>query len=658
MDANAFALGAPTAVPFPTDPTDGGSCQDAGAPDAVGSAPFAPADGGAPTTHGLCSSGGWCWLNPLPLGNALSSVSGTALNDVWAVGEGALLHFDGAAWSYFAGLDDGPDLYALRAIAANDVWAAGKSGRLLHFDGARWSPVASGVTVALLGLWASGPKDVWAVGDQDTILHFDGAAWTMSRTDPTSFSPGSLTGGLTLEAVWGSGPNDVWASGGTFNGPGLLRHFDGKTWTPVTDTAIEGVELRALWGSGPNDVWAAGTTSLVSEHLGNILHFDGATWAVAADPGGDLAKAGVTLPSLFVNAAWGSGANDVWFVGTMGDVHNQTLHWDGKAWSASRAGRGIDDTQALWGSSAKDIWAVGSAGQMLRWSGAAWSDVRTAPLTTSGRTAVWGSAANDVWISDEEARHWNGATWSVVPGLPSSSVLSLAGTGADNLWAVGRKYLVARWNGSVWTTLPSPVATNNAYDWLQDVWSSGPDDAWVVGTSDVGSVLAHWDGCAWNKLVAATPALVAVWGSDPRDVWAASRTSLLRWDGAAWTERALPSGYALGALRGTSARDVWAVGYFTTTGATTGHGVALHFDGVAWKALDLPMSSTPRAIWPLSPTDAWIVGTTNASWHWDGVAWSFVPTGATSLGGVWAAGPRDVWAVGAVLGTIVHLGGT
>jgi len=47
----------------------------------------------------VCSSDSWCWSNPLPQGNTLSSVWGSASTDIWAVGDGPILHWDGNAWS-------------------------------------------------------------------------------------------------------------------------------------------------------------------------------------------------------------------------------------------------------------------------------------------------------------------------------------------------------------------------------------------------------------------------------------------------------------------------------------------------------------------------------------------------------------------------------
>lgn len=46
----------------------------------------------------VCSSGNWCWYNPLPQGNNLRAIWGTASNDIWSAGDaGTLLHYKIAA---------------------------------------------------------------------------------------------------------------------------------------------------------------------------------------------------------------------------------------------------------------------------------------------------------------------------------------------------------------------------------------------------------------------------------------------------------------------------------------------------------------------------------------------------------------------------------
>ena len=53
----------------------------------------------APTQEGagVCSPAGWCWVNPTPQGDSLAGVWGTGADDVWAVGMGTVLHWNGSA---------------------------------------------------------------------------------------------------------------------------------------------------------------------------------------------------------------------------------------------------------------------------------------------------------------------------------------------------------------------------------------------------------------------------------------------------------------------------------------------------------------------------------------------------------------------------------
>src|SRR5438309_12107938 len=88
----------------------------------------------------VCSSDGWCWSNPLPQGNPLWSVWGSASTDVWAVGEG---------------------------------------GTILHWDGSTWSGVSSATRNILYGGWGTASADVWAVGAGGTILRWDGRSWSV-----------------------------------------------------------------------------------------------------------------------------------------------------------------------------------------------------------------------------------------------------------------------------------------------------------------------------------------------------------------------------------------------------------------------------------------------------------------------------------------------
>lgn len=159
------------------------------------------------------------------------------------------------------------------------------------------------------------------------------------------------------------------------------------------------------------------------------------------------------------------------------------------------------------------------------------------------------------------------------------------------------------------------------------------------------------------------------------EAWAVGASSALfdslplaeHWDGTAWDNVSvpLPSGASTGNLKGVdelSSANAWAVG---STGAPTGGNLTLieHWDGHAWSVVPSPDPVTGTgdtdeltAISGTSPTDLWAVGTFGTDQfnamlfeHWNGQAWSFVPPPSEDeeFGeAITVISPTDVWAVG------------
>lgn len=183
--------------------------------------------------------------------------------------------------------------------------------------------------------------------------------------------------------------------------------------------------------------------------------------------------------------------------------------------------------------------------------------------------------------------------------------------------------------------------------------ASSPADAWLLGTSwSEVSFLLHWDGTAWQQIVEPVGVLaVAVVALSPRDVWIVG-AKFAHWDGAAWTIVAAPTGAT--ALAAVSHDDVWAVG----------DGSYLHWDGSNWSAVSFPGGASlfPETLAALARNDVWAVGFDSSSAsplaeHWDGTAWTVVPTPevtgdgvvGNSLDSVSAVAANDIWAVGNTL---------
>lgn len=126
-----------------------------------------------------------------------------------------------------------------------------------------------------------------------------------------------------------------------------------------------------------------------------------------------------------------------------------------------------------------------------------------------------------------------------------------------------------------------------------------------------------------------------------------------------------PSGTQGNVLSGTaaiSANDVWAVGAWTSL-APYDSTLAEHWDGTAWTTVPTPNPSPGLnhlfAVAVVSSNDVWAVGSTagkntgdtTIAEHWNGSTWSAVPTpngpgGGSDLFAVTAIASNNVWAVG------------
>ena len=180
------------------------------------------------------------------------------------------------------------------------------------------------------------------------------------------------------------------------------------------------------------------------------------------------------------------------------------------------------------------VWAVGATssssyagchGRTLtaRWTGTRFAEV-PAPDTAicASVDGVTGTSTRDIWAvgstsngRETSLRHWDGASWTVVPGaaipLPSSGGRQQRSTGlaaavslaAGDVWAVGRaqyadfsrRALIEHWDGSAWRLVAGPTASGSS---LLGVAAVGPSNLWAVGQAGGGTLIAHYDGSAWR----------------------------------------------------------------------------------------------------------------------------------------------------------------
>src|SRR5262245_23809836 len=179
-----------------------------------------PLEPGAFTTL-MPPSAGWHVVTAPLYGtgdNSLGNVSGSAPNDVWAVGnflpdtsssnQDATLslaaHFDGSSWTDVPTPNVGPNFNTLFSVASlnGQAWAVGvhlddqyrDRALVEHWDGTNWTvvnvPQPGSERDLLYSVSARTPSDIWAVGDQQgadgkfrTLAeHWDGQQWSVVPT--------------------------------------------------------------------------------------------------------------------------------------------------------------------------------------------------------------------------------------------------------------------------------------------------------------------------------------------------------------------------------------------------------------------------------------------------------------------------------------------
>lgn len=219
-------------------------------------------------------------------------------------------------------------------------------------------------------------------------------------------------------------------------------------------------------------------------------------------------------------SVWGPSSDDVWAVGgqvpAIGEAGTGTMfHHDGSGWTPVEL---PPDTPLLNWVHGRDgeIWTVGNAGSALRYNGSGWDSIPT-PITVP----LWGVfvfGPDDVWAVGGDAftdgsaalTHYNGSAWEDVPLPPldrdTAALFKVWGVSGDDVWAVGDNGVILRFDGSEW----AQVASGTARD-LISLWGTGPDEIVAVGGRDVGAV-ARWDGAQWTTTdIGVLPGLNGVW---------------------------------------------------------------------------------------------------------------------------------------------------
>ena len=264
----------------------------------------------------------------------------------------------------------------------------------------------------------------------------------------------------------------------------------GADWTIGLETDASVGTFLSVWGLAIDEVYAVGG----NPDRGAMWRYSGSTWAAESIPD--------DMP--LVNWVYGveSDAGPVlWLAGNEGQLARRGPegNWTRMSLPASSALWGI------WGSHDDDMWTVGGdipgdAPQLAHWDGSAWTDALL-PATDRDFDAllkVWGSASDRVWAVGHRGviLHFDGSVWTQQLAGTSADVISLWGSGEDEIVAVGGRSngVIARYDGSTWTS-----QTIGELPGLNGVWVDAEGSAFAVGIDGVVIEIAP-GGFEWREV--------------------------------------------------------------------------------------------------------------------------------------------------------------
>jgi hypothetical protein len=255
--------------------------------------------------------------SPLPpgLSGFIVAADASSARNVWAVGDGYALRWNGTKWSVAKAWPQSGQLTSVAAINRDDVWVFGSSTfsgepglGTWHFNGRAWIR-ARGLAGSIYRASAVARHDIWAITVSPrggSVARYNGHTWRRVR------SAGSALADTQLDNVLAMSRTSVWVSGisptNGQNGRLVLAHWDGSRWKRfVAPWAVQQPERFAPDGAG--GIWIPVVTG-GGDPATWILHVSRAgRWTRTPIAAGQAAGVGVGDLALIpgTTSLWGSG---------------------------------------------------------------------------------------------------------------------------------------------------------------------------------------------------------------------------------------------------------------------------------------------------------------------------------------------------------------
>ncbi|MEQ1746901.1 MAG: tail fiber domain-containing protein [Saprospiraceae bacterium] len=492
------------------------------------------------------------------------------------------------------------------------------------------------------------------------VLKWNGTTWSPA---PDNLGTVTITGGVGIDVI-AVGQNFTIANGGDIN------PFDDLTTNSTADGDVAGpfsnlqlknnVVTNFELANNAVQTIKIQNAAVTGDKLaqmgafnGQVLKWNGTTWAPAQDTGPDNWGTQTVVTSASLSGV-GTPGNPL-TIDQQGASNGQVLKWNGAAWvpgNDNNAGADNWGTQtAVTNTTLNGNGTAGSPlgiapqgatnGQVLKFNGLSWlpADDQTGADNWGTQTAQVqprllgnGTAANPLDLAQQGATNgqvlkWNGTSWA--PAADNN-------TGADN-WGSQTAATNATLTGNGTAGTPLGIAQQGASNgqvlkWDGSAWAPAADNN--TGADNWGSQTAATNATLTGNGTAGTPLGIAQQG--------ASNGQVLKWNGSAWAP----------AADNNTGPDNWGSQTAQTTARLSGNGTAgtpldiaqqgasngevLKWNGTAW----VPAADNTGS----GPADNW--GTQVAI------------TDATLDGDGTAGDPLKIAAQGATNGQVLKFNGT
>jgi len=405
------------------------------------------------------------------------------MSDVDAVSpsSNAVLKYDGSKWvsgtdetgsTYTAGSGININSNEINALNNDPIWNATKlngrsvsnstpnSGDILKWDGSAWGissddvntyNAGSGLTLNSGTFSANTNDPLWNASklkgndissknpSSGEVLKWNGTNWAPSTDDNDKYTAGNgiaINSGAidatNSSAMWNADKLQGRGVSNVTPATGEVLEYDGTNWTPRAKNSYSagtGISIASGTISAQNttDMWNADKlrgrgVSTTSPSSGEVLKWNGTTWAPAADNGASYsAGTGISIASNAINATngtamWNADKIQGRAASTSTPNNGDVLKWSGSAWAPATdngasysAGTGITiSSNTIAASNGSAIWnaeklqgrsmssTAPTTGQVLKWNGSAWTPAKDSSGGGSS-SSVWSKSGNNIY---------------------------------------------------------------------------------------------------------------------------------------------------------------------------------------------------------------------------------------------------------------------